>query len=202
MSDTHEPTENYRRFTRGPEVLEIDLDYITVLRREGADGAWDEEECNWDGEAEERFEELVADALAQGWEEDASARTSLADALAAEFGALPAAYKAFLDAGQHETADGTLVQGMPTFTADSRVIVQLDNLRIVHLDFCGLNPDDRYLPISTELVNANNPHGDPHALFFAIDRQSADAAVVMVSPGGITPAWPTFAAFVAATRPA
>jgi len=197
MTDTHAPTENYRRFHRGTEVLELDRDYCQVMRRLNG-GGWDCEECNWEGEAEEHFDERVEEALAAGWQEDDSAKTSLADAHRSRTGELPATYAAFLDAGRHIAADGFIVTGVPLYARSHRLLVVLDNLRIVHMDFCGLNPDDRYLPISTELRDESNPYGDPHPYFFAIDRQSPDAAVILASPGAITPAYPTFEAFVAA----
>ncbi len=197
MEDAHEPTECYRRFTRGPEVLEVDRDYARVLRRENG-GEWAEEECAWEGEAEERIDEWVEEALGQGWEEDESSRTTVAQALTERFGELPAVYQAFLDAGKHEVDGGVVVRGMPMFAADHRVVVELDNVRIVWMDFCGQNAGQRYIPISTEMKDEGNLDGDPHGLFFAIDRESPVGAVAMVSAGAITPAYESFDAFVGA----
>lgn len=198
MSEPHEPTENYRRFTRASEVLEFDQDWALVLSRLNG-GDWEVEECNWEGEAEERLDERTGEALAQGWIEDDAARTSLAEALASTFGALPAAYEAFL-AQDRGATDGLILRGAPQFAADHALIVELDNLRIASMDFCGQNGDQRYLPISAELRDQGNPHGDPHALFFALDRQGG--AVVLVSAGAITPAYERFEDFVAALSPA
>jgi hypothetical protein len=106
-----------------------------------------------------------------------------------------------VESGRHEADGGVLVQGMPTFAQDHRVVVELDNVRIVWMDFCGQNDDGRYVPISTEMKDEGNLDGDPHGLFFAVDTQSPEAAVVMVSAGAITPAYASFEAFVAVLSP-
>jgi len=201
MTEEHEPTNMYRRFERsdGTETLELDLDYTVVLRREDG-GEWQSEEYDWHGEAEQVYGAAVAAALTDGWLEDESATTSLTDALTQAFGELPKAYATFLDKGRHKADGGFHIQGVPGFPEDAVLLVELDGVGIAQMYFCGQDPDRHYAPISKELHDADNPWGDPHSLFFAVDRRDPKGPVVLVSAGEITPAFDTFRAFEKALK--
>lgn len=191
---------NVRQFRRGDDVSVIGLDYCRVIRRDNG-GEWLEEDCNWEGEAEETFEAWCDALLGEGWtEEPVAGAPSLADRLEAAWGPLPAAYRAFLDSGQNVALAERVFAGLPMFAADALLWADLGSNQICDMDFCGTNPEKRYVPISREIYDAHNRHGDPHALFLAVDRTDPEAPVMQVSPGGVFAAFPTLAAFVAAWR--
>ncbi|MFN3202154.1 MAG: hypothetical protein ACE366_27365 [Bradymonadia bacterium] len=193
--------DNVRQFRRGADITVVCLDYCQVLRRTN-DGEWQDEECNWEGEAEDTFEEWCDALLDDGWtEEVVEGLPSLAERLEEKWGALPAVYRAFLNAGRNVELAEHVFTGVPMFASDHVLWADIVSNQICDMDFCGLNPEKRYVPISRDIYDAHNRDGDPHSLFLAVDRSDPQAPVMQVSPGGIFPAFATFEAFIASMRP-
>lgn len=192
--------DNTRQFRRGEDVTVIGLDDCAVLRRENG-GDWEDEACDWDGEAEETFEAWCDALLEDGWvEEPVTGLPSLSQRLDEAWGPLPAAYRAFLESGRHAALAECVITGVPTFADDHALWVDLASPKIAGMDFGGVDPERRYVPISRELFDADDREGDPHPLFFAVDRTDPRAPVALVSHGGVSPAYATLEVFLASVE--
>lgn len=188
----HVASAAYRRYTHPDTglILELDLDASVVVRREYQSGEhcrWEMIEYDWDGDAEEGYEEAVGAAEAAGYL--LAGKKNLLEVLEARGVDVPEAYATFLRENRHEAMAQHGLRNVPTFAAEW-LWVDLTSLDIPWAD----ENDARFLVISGYLREEADRQVDPHPICLAIDRENG--SIVLRGDGETTPLYDDFETLV------